>query len=171
MQKIIKHKITARTAVQLLQSLPTLPANPQLQYTACTIIQRYACWLSASAVEDPSLTALMPPLLKLTMAVMTVHDASGGAALAFASVCYNCAPFVRELLPDMLQLLNGALRVETWHGAGSMRGKGGLELEEEDVYSIIDGITTVVSVAAGRNDKEVRFLLSYHRCIVILLSK
>lgn len=145
--------------MQLLQSLPAMPRQALLQYTACTVVQRFACWLAASCVEDASLEALVPPLLTLSIESMRDHLASGGAALAFSALCYNAAPALRGSLPGMLQLLMEALQAETWNGHST--GEGALQVEEEDVNSILEGVGTVVAVAIQRGDEYVRFLLLF----------
>lgn len=147
-------RLTASGAcVQLLQSLPAMPQQALLQYTACTVVQRFACWLASSTLEDPTLQALIPPLLTLSMESMRDHSASGGAALAFSALCFNCAPSLRASLPSMLPLMMEALAAETWNGHST--GQGALQVEEEDVNSILEGLGTVVCVAINRGDKEV----------------
>jgi hypothetical protein len=145
-----------------------MPQQALLQYTACTVVQRFACWLSSSALEDPSLNALIPPLLTLSIESMRDHSASGGAALAFSALCFNCAPALRATLPAMLQLLMEALAAETWKGHSTVPGM--LQIEEEDVNSILEGVGTVVCVAINRGDAEVRYPTCFFRCFCQLVS-
>jgi hypothetical protein len=156
--------------VQVLQSIPGCPSEPQLQFTACTLVRKFACWLARSGLEQPSVLDLVPPLFRVVLGGLCDVVSAGGASLAFAALCTECGPTVlAHCRADVLAVLEAAAKTETWQQAAPPRAaaagagraaaaaRGAVALEEEDVCSIVEGTAEVLGYAVRIGDTEVRW--------------
>jgi hypothetical protein len=145
------------SGMQVLRSVSSCADNEMIQFTACTLIHKFSCWLANSAVEDPTLLELVPRLFRHTINSLGRHMSAGGASLAFAALCRDCTPTVGEMCShDMLNTFERAASTESanWVREGPT-GAAVMPLEEEDVCSIIEGTATVLAHAAAQGSSEV----------------
>jgi transportin-3 len=105
---------------QLLASLGTLPAVPEVRYTSCLMAAAYADWVAgAVAAGAPAAASLLPSLLALLTAVLhegadasaaaaaagsAACDARGAAALALRHICDASRRHMAPALPQLLAL-------------------------------------------------------------------
>lgn len=143
--------------VQVLRSVNSCADNEMIQFTACTLIHKFSCWLANSAIEDPALLDLVPELFRHTINSLGRHMSAGGASLAFAALCRDCTPTVGEKCSqDMLSTFERAASTESanWVREGPA-GAAVMPLEEEDICSIVEGTATVLAHAAAQGSSEV----------------
>ena len=160
--------------MQVLNSIPESPAEAKLQYTACTLVRKYAAWLANSAVENPALLVpLVPRLLQHSISALHDNLSAGGASLAFAALCSLCAPTIAQhCQAELLSTYETAVRLETWQhrdrrggppGPPGSSGSDAGPLEEEDVCSIIEGTAVVLAHEISQNHAGVRHPLTLPR--------
>lgn len=144
-------------SMQVLRSVNSCADNEMIQFTACTLIHKFSCWLANSAIEDPSLLDLVPELFRHTIHSLGRHMSAGGASLAFAALCRDCTPTVGEKCSQ--EMLNTFERAASTESANWVRegpaGAAVMPLEEEDICSIIEGTATVLAHAASQGSSEV----------------
>jgi transportin-3 len=104
---------------QLLASLGTLPAVPEVRYTSCLMAAAYADWVAgAVAAGAPAAANLLPSLLGLLTNVLqegtdagaaaaagsAACDARGAASLALRHICDASRVHMAPALPQLLAL-------------------------------------------------------------------
>ena len=157
----------------MLKSIPNCPDAPQLRHTSCTVIRKFTPWLANSALEQPQVLQLVPPLFQHAVAALATNLSAGGGSLAIAELCRMCAPTVAQHCREaLIQAYCAAAVAETWRGRQPREkasANGRTEpmagpLEDEDVSSIVEGTGIVLAYQASRKDQEVR------RCVRLGLS-
>ena len=90
--------------MSLFGSLPGLPVQAQLQYTAALTVGAYADWLSDTAARGDEGRRLLTDLLVLLIRGLSEPEASSASALSIRRLCDGCAQLLGDALDSLMQL-------------------------------------------------------------------
>ena len=128
----------------VIGSLASLPAHPQLLSTSAFTVGSYSWWLALSLKEQAIDRPFFMQVLALLGRAMADADAAGGGALAFKLVCKTCRGLLAPFLNDLQTLYSQAVN----HSAADKDGggeSGGLKLGNSDVLQIVEGMACIIS--------------------------
>lgn len=90
--------------VSLFASLPGLPPQAQLQYTAALTVGAYSDWVSDTARRGEEGQGLLGQLLAMLTRGLAEPEASSACALSIRRLCDGCAPLLGGSMDSLLEL-------------------------------------------------------------------
>ncbi|QDZ19988.1 ARM repeat domain-containing protein [Chloropicon primus] len=126
----------------LLCAIPTLPRQPQLLYTSCSVVGSFSSWV-AGAMKKGKLpdASLLTSLLSFSSGALQDKDASSAAAIAFKHLCDSCCGLLGEFSEQLFSVYNAVIT-----------GSPGA-LESEDVIEVLEGVI-FVAMAMDADKKQ-----------------